>query len=351
MKKVAFYVIFLAVCYLIVEVSLRVFEYVHPLPMFFDKGKNQFRGKPHAEYYGYRLNSHGFKDLEFGKKEEGTYRILGLGDSFAFGVVPYPDNFLTVAEDAIKEGSPGKKVEILNMGISSTGPADQLSLLTEEGLATEPDMVLLNFFIGNDIVESYRSPRKKWLQTYSYTGTLIYSLFQLMSKTGAHVKNSFWSNSTYCDTCPTFSPEEFLKLQTNRSVVFNPSDQFAATCFEHTLYYLERIIRICSSRNIKLVVAIIPDESQVNAELRNQVANNLKKQGDNFSWDNTFPNRWLAQELEKRKVSYIDLLPLFLEQKDTATYVPLDTHWNRYGNRIAGEYLGKALPRYIASEK
>ena len=60
-----------------------------PPYIFYENSYSRFRGKPLADDYDFRLNSMGFKDLEPKKeKESNVYRILALGDSFVFEVVP-----------------------------------------------------------------------------------------------------------------------------------------------------------------------------------------------------------------------------------------------------------------------
>src|SRR4030095_10830935 len=128
------------------EAALRAYDFVAPLPIFYSNSYNRFRGKPFAPDWNSHLNSKGFKDVEFNtRKAAGTTRILGIGDSFAFGVVPYENNYLTLVEHYLNQS--GHRVELINMGIPSTGPSDYLSLLAHEGLPLEPDRVLLSFFI------------------------------------------------------------------------------------------------------------------------------------------------------------------------------------------------------------
>src|SRR5439155_15778980 len=80
---------------ILLEVSLRIFQHFYPLPIFYTNSYNRFRLPPHASIYGFPLNARGFTDVEFNiEKDQGTFRILGLGDSFAFGIVPYPYNYL-----------------------------------------------------------------------------------------------------------------------------------------------------------------------------------------------------------------------------------------------------------------
>ncbi len=71
------------------EIALRLCHKIYPSYIFYENSYNRFRGKPFADDYDFRLNSRGFKDVERKKeKEPNVYRILGLGNSFAFGVVP-----------------------------------------------------------------------------------------------------------------------------------------------------------------------------------------------------------------------------------------------------------------------
>ena len=83
----------IAIIYLITlslaEIALRLCHRIYPSYIFYENSYNRFRGKPLADDYDFRLNSRGFKDVERKKeKEPNVYRILGLGDSFAFGVIP-----------------------------------------------------------------------------------------------------------------------------------------------------------------------------------------------------------------------------------------------------------------------
>jgi hypothetical protein len=71
------------------EIALRLCHKIYPLYIFYENSYNRFSGKPFAYDHDFRLNSRGFKDIERKKeKEPNVYRILGPGNSFAFGVVP-----------------------------------------------------------------------------------------------------------------------------------------------------------------------------------------------------------------------------------------------------------------------
>src|SRR6185295_1402735 len=138
---------------LLAEVGLRLYHYSHPVFIFASDSYNRFRGKPFAQNYDFKLNSSGYHDVEFRKeKTPGIYRIAAIGDSFAFGVVPYRYNFLTLLEQRLNEQQDQQRYEVFNMGISGTNLDHYRSLLVREALDLSPDLVLIFVFIGNDLM-------------------------------------------------------------------------------------------------------------------------------------------------------------------------------------------------------
>src|SRR5215211_2237822 len=167
--------VILLITLVLAEIAFRVYNYFHPSFIFYDRSYNRFRGKANAPDFDFHLNSKGFKDVEFNaKKDEGTYRIIALGDSFAYGIVPYQHTYLTRLEEEINQS--GRKTELINMGIPGTGPKDYLALLVNEGLDLKPDMVLVSFFVGNDFIEEKED---RPFYTYSYVASFIDFLLKI----------------------------------------------------------------------------------------------------------------------------------------------------------------------------
>ena len=62
---------------------------------------------PHGNYFGYHRNPFGFNGREpQGERGPESFRILGLGDSFTFGAVPYPRAYLRFAEACTSPTTP-----------------------------------------------------------------------------------------------------------------------------------------------------------------------------------------------------------------------------------------------------
>jgi hypothetical protein len=303
------------------EVGLRIYNSIDPLPIFYDESYNRFRGKPFAPDWNFHLNSRGFKDVEFStRKAAGTIRILGIGDSFAFGIVPYENNYLTLVEQDLKQS--GHYVELINMGIPSIGPREYLSLLVNES-------------------------RKRKLISYSYVASLITYIVQRWTKFEA--QSFFRENQTYTyddDNRPNFTDDAYLALELKTSTIFKRDNRafegdcgaLVQFCLATALSYISEIKRLCDSRNIGLTIVLIPDEMQVSKPLQTRViaASGLAP----ASFDFTLPNKLLRARFEELKIDYIDLLTEFSAHSlNDRLYRPNDSHWNIAGNELAARLI------------
>lgn len=109
---------------------------------------------PQGTTYGKLVakSSLGFRDRELDvPKPAATYRILMLGDSFAWGVgLDVEDALPKVLEKMLDEPATSGKVEVVNAAEPGFNTVEELNLLKEKGLELEPDMVLLIYNL-NDI--------------------------------------------------------------------------------------------------------------------------------------------------------------------------------------------------------
>lgn len=103
---------------------------------------------------GVRVNAHGLRDDDHPyEKPSDVFRILILGDSFMEAQqVPMTNALPYLLEQQLT----GMNVEVINSGVNGYSSTQQLIYLREEGLKYEPDVVLQEFFVMNDVVENYR---------------------------------------------------------------------------------------------------------------------------------------------------------------------------------------------------
>ena len=108
-------------------------------------------------------NARGLRGREYPyERTPGKYRILVLGDSFAWGFGVGDSEVFTQTLESITPD-----VEVINMGVSGYGTDQELLLYTEEGYKYKPDLVVLTFF-NNDLDEistsiSYGYPKPYFL--------------------------------------------------------------------------------------------------------------------------------------------------------------------------------------------
>src|SRR5882762_11303929 len=152
------------------EIFLRVIGYSYPLFYTTDyyrgfalqpgvAGHYQREGESYV-----RINSDGLRDREHPKaKPAGTARIAVLGDSFSEAMhVPMEQTFWSLLERKLQECDvfPGKKIEVINFGVSGYGTAQELMTLRQKVWDYSPDIVVLAFTTYNDIYDNSRALSK-----------------------------------------------------------------------------------------------------------------------------------------------------------------------------------------------
>jgi hypothetical protein len=87
-------------------------------------------------------------------KPKDTVRIAVLGDSFAEAFqVPMEKTFWSILQSELNQYKPfgDKNIQVINFGVSGYGTAQELIRLRTRVWKYEPDIILLTFYVGNDI--------------------------------------------------------------------------------------------------------------------------------------------------------------------------------------------------------
>ena len=103
-------------------------------------------------FYAYRGfgNSLGYRDTEHSiEKQEGSYRIVVLGDSIAAGlhVLSYEDTFPWLLQAYLREGD--IEADVINLGVSGYNTDQEIATLRARGVAFDPDLVLLAYCLND----------------------------------------------------------------------------------------------------------------------------------------------------------------------------------------------------------
>lgn len=97
------------------------------------------------------INSDGFYGREYDLvAPEGTWRVVGLGDSVAMYYSAEQLNHLSILERELPEAV-GGPVEVLNLGVASYETRNQVRSLVTKGLKYSPDFVIVTYCINDGI--------------------------------------------------------------------------------------------------------------------------------------------------------------------------------------------------------
>jgi len=98
------------------------------------------------------INSEGFRSPDFNKLDSTKKKVLFIGDSFTWGLsaMPVTDHCFV---DLVRNES---NYEVINLGIPATDPPQYEALAAKYIPRFKPDMTLVVFFMGNDLLTEDR---------------------------------------------------------------------------------------------------------------------------------------------------------------------------------------------------
>jgi hypothetical protein len=331
-----------------------------------DRMLRALRLPPGSRYLGGRANTHGYVDEEFRVERRKPRRVVSIGDSFSTGVVPHAFHYTTVAEELLGD------TEILNFGVPGIGPDQYRQLLSSEGLAFAPDQFLVVLFAGNDLEGFEPLPESEdpaWLQRRNTMLFLVARRLGALLREraragigadevdrrlgkdladGLEAREQVLALPHLADPLlesPTYSPEHFLALEVKRARLLGSPSQGP---YERLLSQLEALVE--SAGEVRIAFAILPDEFQVDDELWAQVT----AAADQTSLERERFQRVVLEWGRARGVPVLDVLPHLRAQPPWSDGRPhlyhlRDTHFNRRGNRAAGEALARFLAEILPS--
>ncbi len=325
------------------ELSLRAYAAWTGQSMLVRQGMAACRLQPHRNYGGLLFtNSRGFCSREFEHaRRPGVRRIAVLGDSFAVGTVRQEQNFVSVLETLLPD------TEVYNFGISGTGPREYYEILQTEVWPYKPDLVLVSFFVGNDVTGWIPLPNTRRMHPECH------SLYLFCQRTWRLGREWWQRRSEEAEApAPVWHPFRFgvrsrahhLYLEFEGLKICRPSQVEAMEKnWRRSLGHMDEIVAACRRLGVPVVVVLSPDEFQVNPELLNEVVEEYGLPPADI--DLELPQRRLLAYCAKRGVPCLDLTPAFVGVP--GTFRPRDAHYNEKGNRIAAERIAQWLARLL----
>ena len=253
-----------------------------------------------------RENSRGYRDAERAlEKPAGTRRVVCLGDSFTWGHgVEMEDAYPQRLERtlSLRRGEPWQAI---NLGKEGADTVDEGVILAREGLAYQPDIVLLGYVLNDSEDEAARKQRQAVWEERRYPPALLWNHCALYRWVGGRL----WAS------------------RDNRAREREYHELFADTApgWQASRQALVAIAARCAEAKIPLVVAIFP-----------LFANPL---------DDRYPFKEIHAKVTRAVTEAgakpVDLLPAY--QSLHWELLVVDGAWDEHPNEIAHRIAARAI--------
>jgi hypothetical protein len=331
-----------------------------------------WRGKP-----GYRttvatddivhnlaLNSAGMHDAEHPfAKPTGTYRILMLGDSFVRAhQVKESETAHQVLEDLLNRDGQ-RHYEVISAGVDGWGTGQELLYYRAEGRRYQPDLVILMFYIGNDVKDNLPGRgitldgRNCYAPYFVLCGDCLDPQPWLYApglppSTGecspVHKALSAILGTLHRHSRLYTQLEPLLPVPENRVAALdfylenNPMFDYGLRL---TLALVRQLSTEVTADGARFAAVLISPEDLVKFSLmspaqREQVYQRLPAL--RRAEEAEPPNEHLQEMLSRQGISTLDLLPAFsrhLAETGEPLHFKQDKHWNIAGNRLAAQTM------------
>jgi len=375
---------------LLFEQALRMFgpflpgEYQLGLLMVAHPEYGQFHARSSLAWYRtseyvaqVRTNSHGLRGDEIVEpRPPEAGRILVSGDSFVEArQVPEPRSMVALLDAALNEPlnrastgrSRGQLCEVLNGGIAGWGTGEQYVYLRNEGLRLKPDLVVLVFYLGNDVSNNDRRahPNRGWHVGPGFRLDAAGALEELPLRVEAdesplvsllrrHLLAFTYVESGVLAKLKPDDADEEGRTGIGREDLFaarEPRD--VRWAWELPGALIGAIKHEVEQAGSQMMLVAVPASYQVYPEdwrrLSRSTTGRDGQQNTSPRFDLEAPNRRLAALAARYELPFLDLLPSFRQaavaggQSGERLYFRQDPHWTEAGNRLAAAELTRFL--------
>lgn len=300
-----------------------------------------------------RINDAGLReDHDYGSKQQNLFRILAIGDSFTMGVgVDASQTYIKLQEQLVPAHA--GRYEVINGGVPGYSPGQSLAYLEKRGLALQPDLVVLSFFVGNDIIESYRQ-----LPFYLVNGYLTNGLPQegvlppsikLYLQGNSHLYQLVWPMLARV-LHPSHAGEIGATVQDDFRAMYSDADDARShDVWKAVESRIARFEALARAHGFAPVVAIVPEHKQVDAILWSAA---IKSADARYSYRPDAPGVRIAELCRQHKIPAIDLLDGIRNAGVVdPLYFDVDGHFTVTGNAVAARVLSGFLAREVIAAK
>lgn len=318
-----------------------------------------------------QVNSEGLRDREHTKaKPPNTLRVAVLGDSFTEAIhVPVEQTFWSKLERKLGncEAVKGRKnVEVINFGVQGYSTAQELMMLRKKVWDYSPDIVILAFFIGNDVINN--SPKLEYDRyrpffAYDASGKLVPDMsFRNLAPIDRNERavsfvdrmpSLLVNNSRILQVIKKVDlerkkrelSEDFTKLNTQNFK--EPQDAAWQEAWRVTEGLIVTMRNEVVQKNADFLLVTIGDPMQVRPEAQTRQDFMTKNNIQNLF----YPDRRLEKLGAREGFQVLNLSEQFQGYTEKyqlcahgfENYVPCAGHWNELGHRLASILINRNL--------
>ena len=330
-----------------------------------------WRGRPHYEttvatddyIHDLKLNGDGIHDEAHARpKPENTYRILMLGDSFIRAhQVRHEETSHQVLEDLLNSKYSSPHFEVISAGVDAWGTGQELLYYRSEGRDYKPDLVLLMFYVGNDIGDNLPG------RGLTLNGRNCYTPYFVLC--GDQLDAAPWlfapGVSPPVGECPFGKKvlsnvlgkiNQYSRLYTQIEPLFATSppgvsaleyyveeNEYFDYSLQLTIALIKQLEEEVREDGREFAVVLISPSDLIDFTLMSSTEREAVYQRLPFmrrAEEIPPPNQFLVEELSGEGIEVLDLLPPFVEYSDRTGELlrfEQDKHWDVAGNRLAAE--------------
>ena len=279
-------------------------------------------------------------------KPSGTFRILGLADSF--GVMGGTSGNYHYLLEGVLRRQVSPAIQMVNVSVSGYEPRHELAIM-RFGMRYAPDLVLHGFFVGNDFTlygednYEYRGIRienqpgiSRYWPRHLFLADLIRN--QLIRWRDLH-QIELEKRTGVVDEVGYLSRKFFLEMQFQRMIYLRKQSENE---MKKVLPILASIRYVAEKGGARYVMVIHPDHTQIDESLRREIFRTFQVREQDYDFD--FPQKILASYCASSGILCLDLLAGFrAKAKQGALYTISDGHYNLNGNQLAADSIRQFL--------
>lgn len=325
------------------------------------------------------INSKGMRDKEYSyEKPKGVLRILVLGDSFTWGAgVENNETFSKFLENILDTN-----VEVINAGVNGYGTDQEYLFLTTKGYKYRPDIVLLAFCLNDiennmlDFDGSSRIPKPRFLlgeDSIRLTNVPVprigknrgiissfkaflgshFHLYSILRNIRNHLKYKYYSRlkekllrSRDHLEKPQNSRRTLKFLNDGESIYFpflKRWTNFGIEGWNLTQKILTNMDAFSKDIGAEFIVILIPYAAEI---YESNWENDISRYELNLrNYDLSKPSEIFTTFGIENNIKIILLSDPFKEYIGERLYFIHDSHWTKYGHRLAAKEIYKFLIR------